>query len=84
MSTPRAEVYAAVMEGLAPLLYGPTWQRELSRAIGVDPRLVRRWKARDRPTPEWVAERVLAMVEERWRLLDAQATLARSLLRGAA
>lgn len=38
----------------ASLLYGDRWQMALSRALGVDDRLVRRWAKGERPVPEWV------------------------------
>lgn len=50
---------------IATLLLGHRWQRPLSRELGVDDRLVRRWASGERPIPAWVETRLLEMVEQR-------------------
>lgn len=35
-------------------LYGANWQTALARAVRVDARTVRRWKAGDRAVPDWL------------------------------
>lgn len=76
------EVHAAVIQGLAPLLFGPRWGRDLARALEVDDRLVRRWRSGERPAPEWAARKVLDLAEEHHLGLTAQIQLARGLLTG--
>lgn len=39
---------------LGALIYGKEWQSALARRIRVEARTVRRWKAGERPIPEWV------------------------------
>lgn len=47
------------------------WQRPLARALDIDPRLMRRWVAQDRPIPSWVPERLGEIARERRVSLDA-------------
>ena len=42
------------LETRAVVLYGPQWQTALAKRVGVDARTVRRWKADDRPIPDWL------------------------------
>ena len=40
----------------AEVLYGPRWQTDLARGLGVSARLVRYWASGQRPVPGWVPE----------------------------
>jgi hypothetical protein len=44
-------------------LYGPRWQTSLARALGVNPRILRRWVSGRYTIPEAVAEDIAALVE---------------------
>jgi len=61
-------------------LYGPRWQSELARDLGVSDRTMRRWVAGDTALPPGVVGELLRLVADR---LGALATIER-LLRGAA
>ena len=41
----------ALLREAGEALYGPLWQSELARALGVADRTVRRWIAGERPVP---------------------------------
>lgn len=41
----------AEFRALGALLWGSQWQSAMARALGVDPRTVRRWAAGDRAIP---------------------------------
>lgn len=56
------------------LLFGEQWQNAFARAAAnyretgsgsLDPRLVRRWVAGDRPVPPWTLRMALVMISER-------------------
>lgn len=55
-------------------LYGPRWQCELARDLGVADRTVRRWVAGATPVPAGVYVDLLRLVTERAVVLDALAT----------
>lgn len=55
-------------------LYGPRWQCELARDLGVADRTVRRWVAGATPVPTGVYVDLLRLVTERAEVLDALAT----------
>lgn len=56
----------------AELLLGSDWHRGLARVLGphhpagvrdqIDPRLVRRWAAGERPVPDWVLETLCTLL----------------------
>lgn len=68
------------------LLFGEQWQNAFARAAAdyretgtgsLDPRLVRRWVAGDRPVPPWTLRMALAMISERraaFAVLEARLT----------
>ena len=49
---------------ISTLLYGPHWQSELARALGVSDRTVRRWAAGQAP-PEGVWQDIARLARER-------------------
>lgn len=51
-------------------LYGPRWQSEMSRALAVDDRTIRRWVAGDSPVPAGVAVDLLRLLIERADEID--------------
>lgn len=55
-------------------LYGPRWQCELARDLGVADRTVRRWVAGATQVPTGVYVDLLRLVTERAEVLDALAT----------
>lgn len=63
---PTIEVLARVGEAL----YGPRWQSELARALGVSDRTMRRWVAGDEP-PDGVLGDLAALMKERTKALAA-------------
>lgn len=71
MSTLLAECGAA--------LYGPRWQTELARDLGVADRTVRRWAAGEQPLPHSVCADLLRLTQERSALLDSLAGRLREL-----
>ncbi len=62
------------------LLLGAEWQQPMARLLGprhpagkrdsLDPRLVRRWAAGERPIPAWVWPVLAAMLERRRRYFE--------------
>jgi DNA-binding transcriptional regulator YiaG len=46
-------------------LYGPHWQRELARALGVNERTMRRWVAGETNPPESIQKELTALIGER-------------------
>lgn len=54
-------------------LYGPRWQCELARDLGVADRTVRRWVAGATQVPTGVYVDLLRLVTERAEVLDALA-----------
>jgi transcriptional regulator with XRE-family HTH domain len=46
-------------------LYGPLWQSELARALGVSDRAVRRWVAGDANPPEDIGPRLRKLIDKR-------------------
>lgn len=52
-------------------LYGPRWQSELARALGVSDRTMRRWAAGGDQPPHGVAGDILTICLRRRRDLDA-------------
>lgn len=62
-------------------LFGTSWQSELSRALNVSDRTVRRWAAGTSPVPESVAEEIAKLLSERGADIEA---LLRDLNRSAA
>jgi len=62
-------------------LYGPRWQSELARDLGVSDRTVRRWAAGEQPIPDTAADLCATAVLARMLQLNA---LARELTAGSA
>lgn len=52
-------------------LWGPLWQREMSRSVGVNERTVRRWAAGVSPVPSGVWVDLMRLSQERAAALDA-------------
>ena len=46
-------------------LYGPRFQRELARALGVNERTIRRWAAGAWPVPPSVQQEIALLLKER-------------------
>jgi len=42
------------LETRASAIYGERWQTALARRVRVEARSMRRWKAGDRPIPDWL------------------------------
>ncbi len=55
-------------------LYGPRWQSELARELGVADRTVRRWAAGAHPMPDDIAAELVALCSERGADLGRLAT----------
>jgi hypothetical protein len=55
---------------LGPALYGPRWQVELARALGVSGRHMRRWAASG-AIPDAYWPQVRALIDERIKLLKS-------------
>ncbi|GJD87114.1 hypothetical protein BHAOGJBA_0614 [Methylobacterium hispanicum] len=70
-------ITVGLLTRIAARIYGPDWQRPLSRGLGplhpdgareaIDDRLVRRWASGERPIPAWVGPALI-------RLLDIRAS----------
>jgi DNA-binding transcriptional regulator YdaS (Cro superfamily) len=54
-------------------LYGPRWQCELARQLGVSDRTMRRWAAGTHQVPAGVYLDLLRLTQERAAVLDALA-----------
>lgn len=54
-------------------LYGPRWQSDLARALGVSDRTMRRWASRDDRVPDGVRTDLHRLLLERAQHLDALA-----------
>jgi hypothetical protein len=52
-------------------LYGPRWQSDLARDLGVSDRTVRRWAAGTHDMPPGVSNDLLRLARKRALLLDA-------------
>ena len=51
---------------IGSLLYGPRWQTELAKRLGMaDSRIVRYWLARDRHIPVYIWKEIFDLVKER-------------------
>jgi hypothetical protein len=46
-------------------LYGPRWQRELARALGVSERAVRRWVGNEAAPPADIEPRLRVLIDAR-------------------
>lgn len=53
------------LETTGAALYGPRWQTDLARALGVADRSMRRWVAGQNAVPEGLRPKLLALVAER-------------------
>jgi hypothetical protein len=56
---------------VAPLLYGPTWQSALARALGVSLRNVQRWASGEREPGQRTWAKIAELLRERKEELDA-------------
>jgi hypothetical protein len=54
-------------------LYGPRWQSELARSLGVSDRTVRRWATGQNAVPSGVMADLLTLVQDRAAVLNALA-----------
>ena len=61
----------ALLREAGEALYGPLWQSELARAVGVADRTVRRWLASQRPVPASLRETLREMLTERGKAVAA-------------
>lgn len=74
---PRHTIFSAAGAALC----GEAWKNPVSRLLGphnptgptdhVDPRLVRRWAAGDRPIPDWVMTALATMLRQRQNVCAA-------------
>ena len=46
-------------------LYGPRWQSEMARDLGINPRTVRRWASGKSAFPFWARYKIRDMLDER-------------------
>ncbi len=60
-------------------LYGPRWQTDLARDLGVADRTVRRWAAGTQEMPQGAYTDLLRLTQERAALLDSLAGKLREL-----
>ena len=60
-------------------LYGPRWQSELARDLGVADRTIRRWVAGTHDVPAGLYVDLLMLTQERARALDALAKQLKSV-----
>jgi len=51
-------------------LYGPRFQRELARDLGVNERTMRRWVAGDTAPPDRIGQELAALIDKRVGLLS--------------
>jgi hypothetical protein len=54
-----------IVRDVGVLLFGPHWQRELAKALGVSDRNVRRWVSGEAKPPEDIGPRLLALIDAR-------------------
>ena len=54
-----------LVRDVGALLFGPHWQRELAKALGVSERNMRRWVAGEARPPEDISARLLALIDAR-------------------
>jgi methylphosphotriester-DNA--protein-cysteine methyltransferase len=59
-----------LLRDVGEALYGPRWQSDLARDLGVSDRTMRRWLARTDDLPPGVALDLLRLCEERAAQLD--------------
>ena len=52
-------------------LYGPLWQSELARALGVADRTVRRWIAGERPVPAGLGPTLRGLLTDHGKAIAA-------------
>lgn len=64
---------ATLLRETGEALYGPRWQTDLARDLGVSDRTMRRWVAGADDMPAGVAVDLLRLVTERAATLDALA-----------
>ncbi len=62
-----------LLEETGEALYGPRWQTELARDLGVTDRTVRRWHAGTTDMPKGVYVDLLRLTQERGATLDGLA-----------
>ena len=62
----------ALFTRVGEALYGAaSWQSEIARALGVNPRSVRYWASGERPIPANVWAELRDLVDQRGKALDA-------------
>jgi Protein of unknown function (DUF1488) len=61
---------ALILRQIGEALYGATWQAELSKAIGVSDRSMRRWAAGTDAVPSGVWRDIHYHAESRWRTIQ--------------
>ena len=64
-----ARVSPKLLREAGESLYGPQWQSELARALGVNDRTVRRWLAGGNAIPAWVWKELAPLMPARARLI---------------
>lgn len=59
-----------LLEQCGEALYGSLWQTELSRALGVSDRTVRRWASGKTPVPRAVWDEIASVMDARSEMLQ--------------
>lgn len=58
------------LEQSGAVLYGPRWQTDLARALGVADRTMRRWANGVNPIPAGLAAEILVLLDDRTREIE--------------
>ncbi|EDC3150116.1 hypothetical protein KGN64_003196 [Salmonella enterica] len=66
------------MTAVGKLLYGDNWQSPLSRALGVSDRTIRNYVSGETPVPVGISDRLLSLIAEKMRTLNAAKSLIES------
>lgn len=60
----------ALLHSIGNALYGPRWQSELARDLGVSDRTVRRWSAGEHQVPDGIWWDLGIMMDDRRKVLQ--------------
>lgn len=67
----RYALKTEVMEAVGTVLYGPNWQRQLARSLGVSEMSIRRWRTNQTTMPADAVAEMAALLVERKREIAA-------------